>query len=174
MCLACGCCDPPFTLWHVYVMWSDLVIVFLRFIKTLLLSHVNWPCRLHLHRSVLADVFPSVSIFPTTDLTQLPLSYPPSALQCGSRLANYSSCPVSAATSAWSADVPASRVPVSAAAPTTPIGTTSSDTCANHPCGHSPLPNWTSMFASQHPSAGTWIGPYWPQTHQCRQFLLAL
>lgn len=178
MCFACGRCDPPFTPWHaVSVMWSDLVIVFLRFIKTSLLSHINWPCPLHLHQSVLADAFPSFSIFPTTDLTQLPLSYLPSALQCGSLRANYSSCPVSSATSAWSADVPgscvcASHVPVTAAAPSSPIGTTSSDTCANHPCGHSPLPNWTSMFASRHPSAGTWNGPNWPQTHQCRQFVL--
>lgn len=144
------------------------VIVFLWFMKTSLLLHINWPCRLHLPRSVLADVFPSSFIFPTTDLIQLPLSYFPIA----TLRANYSSCPVSAATCAWSADVPsshacASHVPVSAATSSTPVGTANSDTCANHPCGHSPLPHRTAMFASRHPSAGTWNGPNRPQTHQC-------
>ncbi len=67
VCFACARCDPPFTPRHdVSVMWSDLVIVCLRFIKTSVLLHINWPCRLHLPRSVLADTFPSSSIFPIT------------------------------------------------------------------------------------------------------------
>lgn len=91
-------------------------------------------------------------------------SYPsPSALQSGSLRSNYSSHPVSAATCAWSADVPencASHLPFNAAAPCTPIG---NNTCANHPCGHSPFPHRTSVFASRRLGAGTWNGLNWPQ-----------